>query len=123
MNENVDCRSRVLEILELIADGQAQSRYQERVPYVDVAAELFNQWDESYYPDDAEFCSQFSSGELAAMNAFALLVVAIADATPQQLPSLDEFMKTAEWQRLAAGARLALASMNIRWRNGLTAPR
>jgi len=93
--------------------------YQRQVPYVAVASELFNQWDESYHPGDAEFRSLFGSRELGALNAFAEVMDEIADETPQLLPALEEFMKTKHWQRFAAGASVAFGDMNVVRRNGL----
>jgi hypothetical protein len=119
MEKESEFRGRVLEVLELIADGEAQLEYQRRVPYVDVASELFNQWDDSYHPGDACFHSQFDSHELAALAVFGELVDGIAGETPQQLPALEEFMRTTHWQRLADGASTALGKMNRTRRNGL----
>lgn len=48
-------RSRVLDVLALVADADAQRRYQARVPHVDVPAELFNQWDDSFFPASDDF--------------------------------------------------------------------
>ena len=42
---------------------------------------------------------------------FSRLVDDITNATPQQLPALDEFMKTDEWRRLASGAKATLARL------------
>lgn len=122
MNGAAEFRNRVLEVLELIADDRAQLEYQRRAPDVDVADELFNQWEDSYHADDAVFCRQFSAIELRAMATFDNLARLIAEETPQQLPPLHEFMKTSAWLRLSSAAALALNDMNRTWRNGLASP-
>lgn len=104
-------RSRIVDLLDLISDPNAQLDYQSRVPYVDVAAELFNQWDESYHPSDPCFLGQFSPSELAALAVFAGVIDEVADATPAQLPPLVDFMKTKHWERLMLGARVALSAV------------
>lgn len=102
-------RGRILEVLRLIASPADQLQYQRSAPGIDVPAELFNQWDDSYHPEDACFCSQFSERELVALARFADVIDGVANETPQRLPALDEFAKTAEWRRLLIGARDALA--------------
>jgi hypothetical protein len=115
-------RGRILEVLELISNDRAQLEYSRIAPHVDVPAELFNQWDDSYHPDELEFCHRFSSAELAAVATFDALANLIADETPQQLPPLGEFMKTSAWRQLSAGAARTLEEMNLTWRNGLLPP-
>lgn len=108
MEETPEFRGRIIEVLELISDPEAQLEYENRAPFVDVAAELFNQWDESYHPEDPCFLGQFGPGELAALEVFAGVVDEVAAATPAQLPPLGEFIKTKHWERLVFGARVAL---------------
>ena len=101
-------RARVLETLELVADVEAQRQYQASVPCVDVPGELFNQWDDFYHPTDSQFRAGFNDAELDALRRFDLVLNDVSDETRQQLPPLDEFVRTAAWQRLsdAAGATL-----------------
>lgn len=111
-------RAGILEVLELIADGESQLEYQAKVPCVHVGAELFNQWEDVYLPGDQGFVAQFDARELSALRGFADLVDAIALETPQQLPALEVFMKTRHWQRLAAGAGAALQQLDRTRRSG-----
>jgi hypothetical protein len=117
-----ELRGRVLEILELLADRDAQLAYQAAVPDVDVAAELFNQWDDAYHDGDATFERQFSPAELAALRTFGDVLDDVAARTPQQLPPLAVFVTTSEWRELAAGARTALSQLDVTRRDGLAAP-
>jgi len=112
MDEQPEFRGRILDVLELIANSQAQIEYQEHAPHVDVASELFNQWDDAYHPKDAEFSSQFGSEELLALEVFAELIEVVSAETPQRLPALAEFIKTASWRRLSGGARLARSALH-----------
>ena len=102
-------RGRIREVLALIADPEAQIEYQQNAPGVDVPAELFNQWDDSYHPDDATFQSQFDGSELLALRQFGEVVDGVASETPQRLPALDEFMKTDECRRLSISASQLIA--------------
>jgi hypothetical protein len=112
MEEQSEYRERIVDVLELIADAEAQIEYQHSVPHVDVASELFNQWDDAYHPKDAQFRSQFESDELRALEVFAELVDVVAAETPQQLPVLTEFINTESWRRLSAGAKLARSMLH-----------
>lgn len=101
-------RVRVLEVLALTADGEAQCNYQAQAPHVDVAAELFNQWDEVYFPTSQEFRSAFSDEQLAALARYSRIIEEISTQTPQQLPPLADFMRTTAWKRLSDAANNAL---------------
>lgn len=102
-------RENILNTLELIADGPGQREYQRQVPFVSVPAELFNQWDDFYYPDDDLFREAFSDLELIVLSTFDRVFNDVADATAQELPLLDEFMKTEAWKTLSFAAREALS--------------
>jgi hypothetical protein len=115
-------RGRVLEVLELIADRDAQLGYQAAAPHVDVATELFNQWDDAYHDGDAAFERQFSPAELAALRRFGGVLDDVAARTPQQLPPLAVFVTTSEWRELTAGARTALSQLDVTRRDGLAEP-
>jgi hypothetical protein len=104
-------RARVLEILELVADAEAQRQYQASVPYVDVPAELFNQWEESFFPASDQFRAAFNDVELGALRRFDLVVNDVSTQTPKQLPALDAFVRTAAWQRLSDAARATLRDL------------
>jgi hypothetical protein len=96
----------------LIASDEKQRKYQRDVPHVDVPAELFNQWEECYFPDDGAFQGGFSEAELKALTLFDEAFKEVCDATPQELPSLEEFIATEAWRKLSAAAGEALKVMS-----------
>ncbi len=104
-------RARVMDVLALVADETAQRRYQASVPHVDVSAELFNQWEESFFPSDVQFQRAFRSDELDALRRFDLVVKDVSGRTPKQLPQLDRFIGTQAWRDLSEAARVALRAM------------
>src|SRR6516225_7641204 len=104
-------RTRLLEVLELVADETAQRAYQAAVPLVDAPAELFSLWDEVYFPDGDDFRSAFTDAELRALRAFHSVLEDVSASTPQHLPPLDEFVKTEAWRRLVTAAHVALAAL------------
>jgi hypothetical protein len=106
MNEISEAmRTRLIETLALIASETAQRAYQNEVPDVDVPAELFNQWEDCFFPDDAMFRDGFSFSELdQVLNE-------VCEETPTNLPVLDEFVKTPSWQKLSHAADAALSAM------------
>jgi hypothetical protein len=97
-------RARVLETLALIADRETQRKYQQEAPSVDVPAELFNQWEDCFFPDDGSFKQGFSETELAALKHFDDLLNRICEETPQELPPLEEFLETDAWRQLSEAA-------------------
>jgi hypothetical protein len=104
-------RTRVLEVLALVADEDAQRRYQAAVPHVDVPAELFNQWEESFFPRDCQFQSAFADEELDALRRFDVIMREVSAKTPRQLPALDVFITTDAWRELSMAARVALGEV------------
>ncbi|WP_437731975.1 hypothetical protein [Sorangium sp. So ce1335] len=115
MNDDKYLRERVREVLTLLSSPQLQRAYQARAPDVNVAEELFNQWDDWYRPESAEHGSQFSADEIRVLGEFGDVIDAIADETPQVLPPLEEFMQTDAWKRLCAEAQKALGALAIQW--------
>jgi hypothetical protein len=101
-------RARLIETVTLLADEVGQRKYQSSVPHVDVPAELFNQWEDSYFPGDAEFRSAFDVSELDALRTLDAVVNDVSASTPKQLPPLEVFIATEPWRRLSHAARVAL---------------
>ncbi len=104
-------RARVLEILALVFDPEAQRNYQTAVPHVDVPAELFNQWEDSFFPMSDRFRAAFSAAELDALRHFDDILREVSAQTANQLPVLDLFIGTPAWERLSAGAGAALQKL------------
>lgn len=112
MSVDNNIRENVLVVLELIADKQAQCSYQEKLPSINVSNEIFNKWDDCYpLPESAE--RLFTAQQLRALAAFHLILRAIAEATPQELPPLDMFMASAHWTRLNQAAQEALLAIRV----------
>ena len=102
-------RARIMEAISLIASEEAQRKYQSAVPQVDVPAELFNQWEDCFFPDDRAFQEGFGAVEREALERFNDVLNQVCEETPQQLPNLDEFVTTASWRKLSEAARAALS--------------
>lgn len=106
-------RTRVLDVLALVADEASQRRYQAAVPHVEVPAELFNQWDESFFPSNSEFQKAFGVKEMDALQRFDSIMRDISAKTPKQLPPLDRFITTRAWHELSKAARIALGEIAV----------
>ncbi len=107
-------RARVVETLTLLASEEPQRKYQREVPHVDVPAELFNQWDDCYFPEDDDFRAGFVAAELEVLARFDEVLNRVSDDTPQQLPALEDFLMTDAWRTLSAAARDALSALGLR---------
>jgi len=101
-------RSRIIEVLRLLASREEQLEYKRRVPIAHVSAELFCSWDEVFWPDDKNLRAAFSSEELDALMKFHSLFDRVCHLLPQQLPPIQEFMNSPHWLRLSRGAAQAL---------------
>lgn len=106
-------RAQVLETLTLLASEEKQREYQRAIPHVDVPAELFNQWEDCYFPEDKDFQSDFATAELAVLANFDNVLNQVCDDTPQVLPALDEFLTTQAWRTLSDAAQSALSAFSL----------
>jgi hypothetical protein len=104
-------RARVVETLTLLASEEEQRKYQRAVPAVDVSAELFNQWEDCYLPEDKSFREGFLAAELESLASFNEVLNQVASDTPQELPAVEDFIMTDEWRRLSIAARQALLTL------------
>lgn len=103
-------RIEVKELLELFSSEVEQLNYQEKVPYINVPDELFNQWEDCYILpiDQGWHKNTYSEEEHFALKKFSETIEQISSETTQCLPELDEFMKTTEWKALKSGALIAI---------------
>lgn len=102
-------RNRIIEYLELASSLDAQIMYQASVPGVRVPNEILNQWEDWASGDWLEYKPVFTSEEIWAMRCFQLVWEDVCNATPSNLPRLDELLSTQSWRQLAMGAAQALA--------------
>lgn len=102
-------RNRIIEYLELASSFDAQIAYQVAVPAVRVPHEVINQWEDLVDGDWQSYEPVLTSEEIIAIKHFHSVWEEVCDATPSELPSLDELFLTSPWRRLAAGATEALA--------------
>lgn len=103
-------REELEDLLRLLADFDAQRRYQADVPRVNVPAELFNQWDDLFR---LQRRVEFTESEWAAVETFAVELDRIASETPNDLPPLEVCIRSVHWQALQAGATMALARLGM----------
>ncbi|MCX4245472.1 hypothetical protein [Paraliomyxa miuraensis] len=101
-------RTKIEDTLGLIADREAQLRYQAEVPCVDVSTELFLQWEDWYRPDTEDFQGAFDPEEAATLRMFHQVFAVVRDTMIQGLPPIDQFVTTTAWKRLSGAACSAL---------------
>ena len=106
-------RAHIEDTLALIADREAQLRYQAEVPCVDVSMELFLQWEDWYRPTDESFVRTFDSHEAETLRAFHDVFVAVRDCCMSlQLP-LTALVETTAWKRYSGAAHTALGRLRM----------
>ena len=107
-------RARIVEVLQLVADKEAQLRYQADAPHVQVSNEIFNQWEDYYRPDTEEVQMVFAPDEQRALLDFNSVFDAVCEETPQVMPPIAEFVETAAWARYQNAAIDALKVLHRR---------
>lgn len=101
-------------VLELWASADEQLNYKRNVPTANVSAELFCQWCDDYYiKDNPIMIKEFSQMELEAYKEFDKVICEISDATPEYLPTIEEFIKTKEWEVIHNAAISALLKIGL----------
>ena len=106
-------RDAVINLLKLWGSIDEQLKYQKNIPFADVSSELFCQWIDDIHINTSDFQQAFSHDELIALEIFNDVISGIADRTPNQLPSIEEFVKTKEWSVVHYAACEALKKINM----------
>lgn len=103
-------RTSIIEVLEIAASFDAQRRYQENVPFINVPTELLAMWDDLAAGDlDWAVGPVFAADELAAMRRFTAARDSVHKAMPGFFPPLAEVLLRAEWAALRSEGERALA--------------
>jgi hypothetical protein len=108
-------RQNIVELLALLADAEAQRRYERNVPIANVPAELLCMWfDDLYHPDDAAFVRAFSTPELAALEEFNRTYRSVADELEPLAVSVGDLHAHPSWSRVSPAASAALKAIDGR---------
>ena len=107
-------RKLVIDALNLLASEEKQLKYQKSVPNADVSAELFCQWDSAFIPDSEVNLEAFTKNELDALTAFNKVFEEVCERTPENLPSIEDFIKTEAWSKLQLAAEKTLIKGGFR---------
>lgn len=92
-------RRNILNVLDLWSSQEEQLEYQENVPIAQVSAELFCQWaDDSYHPESRQFKMAFDEKEREILAEFDKTFNSISEKTLNDLPDINDFVKTTEWK-------------------------
>lgn len=104
-------RAHIEDTLALIADREAQLRYQAEVPCVDVSMELFLQWEDWYRPSSEAFGQAFDRREAETLRAFHEVFTAVRDCCMDRRLPLARLVQTTAWKRYSGAARTALGHL------------
>ncbi len=104
-----DQRACIESTLSLIACRDAQFQYQAQCPGLDVATELFLQWEDCYRAGSPKLAVAFGADDRAALEAFHATFVEIRNEVLPGVGSLRRFVDTPKWRRLRDAAATALA--------------
>lgn len=104
-------RTQIFDTLELIADREAQLRYQQQAPGLMVSTELLLQWEDWYRPRAPQFAWAFEAEEAAALRAFHAVFVEVRNEVMFDAPPIHQFVQTAPWWRYHHAARVTLSRL------------
>ena len=104
-------RAHIEDTLALIADREAQLRYQAEVPCVDVSLELFLQWEDWYRPSDEAFAQAFDRSEAETLATFHDVFTAVRSHCMDRMLPIRQLVQTTAWKRYSGAARTALARL------------
>ncbi len=112
-------RNRIIESIELAGSFQSQLDYEKNVPFVNVPYEVINQWEDWVRGDpriDEQLSDALSNDELDAMADYQSVWNVVADAVPDDYPSLADVQALPTWDQLRIAANVALIVFEIRGR-------
>tara|TARA_R100001143_G_scaffold61413_1_gene62120 strand:- start:4451 stop:4789 length:339 start_codon:yes stop_codon:yes gene_type:complete len=101
-----------MEYLQLVSSAAQQKDYQRRVSDVNVPTELICSWEDWMPVEEGaqDFAPPvYSAEEWEAIEKYGRTWDVVAAATPEEMPSLEEFIGTLEWGRLKQAAEDALS--------------
>lgn len=103
-------RNRIIEYFDLAASYDEQIDYPRKVPAINIANEVINQWEDWVPPPSRASLndfSVFSPEELTAINSFWPVWEAAARALAEDFPSLAAVHVMPEWKQLRDQAQSA----------------
>lgn len=107
-------RGGIIGYWEMLAGRDEILGYRDKAPaYVNILAELFNQWEDRFQPPGQREMENiysepvYTAEERAAMLAFHCVFERVADATTTD--DLDAFLNSPQWLELSAAAGQSLA--------------
>ena len=86
-----------MNVLDLWNSASKQLEYQKNVPIAQVSSELFNQWNDFYYPDSKHFKLAFNEKEKEILSDFDKVLNHISEKLPDHIEYITDFIKTNEW--------------------------
>jgi len=108
MSRSHTIRACIEDTLALIADREAQLRYQAEVPCVEVSMELFLQWEDCYRPHAEALAEAFEAEELATLQVFHQVFTTVRDTVMATgVPPIGRFVETTAHKRLSGAAHVA----------------
>lgn len=90
-------RNSILGVIDMWTSKENQLEFLKELEFAQISEELFIQWHEIYFPDSNDFQQAFNKEELLLLSDFDGALKSIALKTPDNLSSIEEFIKTQEW--------------------------
>lgn len=99
-------RAYYIDHLELLADPEAQLRYESDAPFIPIAVELYQQFYDNYDPGAEVFTAAFSQAEIRALADFERqLSSAAQDVPPEGVRSVSALHSVPSWRGIMRSAQ------------------
>ena len=104
----------VQEQLQTLASESEQLEYEQRVPNVDVTAELICGWfDDTYHPNDRAFREAFSPEQLRELETFSTYFEQRISHLPSSEGTVKEWHSSSVWREVMEHAARTLRSIAV----------
>lgn len=105
-------REMLVEAIKLISSKEDLLNYQKNVPIAFVTAELFCGWGDSYISGCDIYPLVFNEQELIALEAFNDDFERISEIVGEDLPPIEVFVQSKEWEELSKSALETLEKLS-----------
>lgn len=102
-------RQMITEALQLLSSESQQLAYEKNVPNVDITVELLCTWfDDSYYPEEVDFNSEFDANELEELAHFNRFFEERDELLPESEGTVQTWLANKVWKEIMHEARTTL---------------
>ena len=104
-------RDSIIGVITLWSSREEQLEYQKSTPNAHLSTELFGQWSDLYTADSEVMTYAFDQHELEMLSKFDSALKGIEEKLIVEIPHIEDFIKTNDWEILNLLAKETLKSL------------